>query len=179
LSLTQKRFVVALANTQKHKNISVLLKAFADPRLKDLKLVLFGKADAHDFTDILAEGLPDNVLFAGKITDSQLRGLLENALCLGFPSTTEGFGLPILEAMLLGCPGVVAPCGALPEVCEEATLYASPDKPEAWTEAFERLASSDTLWEEMKKKGQIQGRKFTWERAGRELASLLTKTFPA
>ena len=58
--------------------------------------------------------VPSAVKFAGRAGDAELRALYENALCLAFPSRTEGFGLPPVEAMLCGCPSVVAPAGAIP-----------------------------------------------------------------
>ena len=56
------------------------------------------------------------------IEDGEFRALLDQALCVGFPSTTEGFGLPPLEGMTVGCPAVLAPCGALPEIGGEAAI---------------------------------------------------------
>ena len=49
--------------------------------------------------------------------DNDLAFLYENALCLAFPSKTEGFGLPALEAMALGCPVISSDAASLPEVC--------------------------------------------------------------
>ena len=83
---------------------------------------------------------PPNVTFAGRVTDPELRGLLEGALAFLCPSTTEGFGLPPLEAMALGTPAIVAPEGALPEVCADAALYADARDPAPWAARLRRLA---------------------------------------
>jgi glycosyltransferase involved in cell wall biosynthesis len=129
LGLSKHGYAVALASTQVHKNIRLLLRAFASPRLADLKLVLIGGSDRAEFERI--GPISANVQFSGRISDAELRGLYEHALCLAFPSTTEGFGLPPLEAMRVGCPAIVSPCGALPEVCSDAALYAPPHSVEA------------------------------------------------
>ncbi|MFY8088013.1 MAG: glycosyltransferase family 4 protein, partial [Rubrivivax sp.] len=144
LGLERGRYVVGLANTQAHKNVALLLKAFQDQRLSGLKLVLFGSADAAAFERLGHQAGPQ-VVFAGRISDEQLKALYQYALCMAFPSLTEGFGLPPLEAMVVGCPAVVAPCGALPEVCAGAADYAPPDDESAWVSAISRLAE-DPVW---------------------------------
>ena len=171
LGLQPRGYVVALANVQAHKNINILIEAFRDERLTELSLILFGKASEADFNQ--ESPLPSNIVFAGRISDQELRSLLENALCLGFPSLTEGFGLPALEAMLLGCPVVAAPCGALPEVCGKAVLYADPNAKTEWTDAFLALHGSTKLWLELLEKGRRQASRFTWERAARTLNAVL------
>lgn len=174
LEIERGSYVVALANTQLHKNIAVLMQAFADPALPGLRLVLFGGATAADF---LAAGtaVPQSAIFAGRISDAELRGLLENALCLAFPSTTEGFGLPPLEAMLLGCPVIAAPCGALPEVCGDAALYARPDDAGAWTQAIAQLAGDAGLRARMKLSGREWAGRFTWRASAIKLAQVLSQ----
>ncbi len=174
LGLTENGYVVALANTQPHKNIAVLLRAFADPRLAAIKLVLFGGADRGAFEQA---GLvvPANVVFAGRISDGELRFLLEHALCLAFPSQTEGFGLPPLEAMALGCPAIVAPCGALPEVCGEAALYAQPDDPGEWATRISDLAGSSALRNQRADCGLRQAARFTWRNSAITLAAVLSQ----
>lgn len=166
------RYVVALANTQVHKNVGALFAAFSDPVLDGVKLVLFGAAGRSDFV-AAGHAVPPSVVFAGRITDSRLRGLLESALCLAFPSTTEGFGLPPLEAMLLGCPVVAAPCGALPEVCGDAVLYAAPDAPAAWARAIAELAADPQLHARLGAKGRQHARQFTWAAAAERLLDVL------
>jgi glycosyltransferase involved in cell wall biosynthesis len=172
LGLAEGRYVVALANTQAHKNVGVLLRAFGDPKLIGAKLVLVGGASAADFI-ACGHAVPPNVVFAGRVSDEALRALLENAACLAFPSTTEGFGLPPMEAMILGCPAVVAPCGALPEVCGDAAIYANPNDPEAWVESIAPLIADHQARTAWGQRGRTYASAFTWARAAAQLLGLL------
>ncbi len=172
LALGERRFVVALANLQVHKNIGLLLKAFSAPALGALKLVLVGADDRKGF-ESQGHVIPPNVVFAGRVDDGELRALLEFALCVAFPSTTEGFGLPPLEGMTVGCPAVLAPCGALPEVGGEAALYAAPDDPRPWVEAIDALASDQGTWQRYSHAARQRASLFTWDRAGEKLIDLI------
>jgi glycosyltransferase involved in cell wall biosynthesis len=175
LGLEPYKYAVALSNTQAHKNISVLLRAFASPSMASARLVLVGNADERDFRK-LGQNPPANVLFAGPVTDGQLRTLLENAAGLAFPSTTEGFGLPPAEAMSLGCPVVAAPFGALPEVCGEAAVYASPHDASAWSEAILNLMEGDALRQRASVLGLARAKNFTWAAAARKLLHIIEAT---
>jgi glycosyltransferase involved in cell wall biosynthesis len=168
LSLKPRRYVLALANTQKHKNIGVLFKAFVGAELNDVDLVLFGGATQADFEN-LGYVVPPNVRFAGRITDPELVGLMVNAGALAFPSLTEGFGLPPLEAMALGCPVVAAPFGALPEVCGEAALYADPFSPDEWRLNILTALDDEAVRQSLISAGCRQAGGFTWKRAARNL----------
>jgi glycosyltransferase involved in cell wall biosynthesis len=174
LTLDRAVYVVALSTTQVHKNIAVLLKAFADPALVEVKLVLFGSADGAAFADA-GMGIPPNVIFAGRISDGELRALLEHALCLAFPSTTEGFGLPPLEAMVLGCPAIVAPCGALPEVCGDAAGYASPSDASAWSAEIARMYDDADFRQARVDAGRLHAGKYTWREAALTLSASITR----
>lgn len=173
LGLAGRPFVLALANTQPHKNIGVLLKAFHSPLLQGVTLALFGPATREQF-EAQGHKVPTNVRFLGFVSDPALAGLLRQAVALAFPSTTEGFGLPPLEAMLLGCPAVAAPNGALPEVCGDAVLWAHAHDPEEWARQIRRLCTDDTLREQMQERGRARAAQFTWHRAAcRLLESVL------
>jgi len=185
--LAGRRYVLGLANTQPHKNVGVLLRAFASPALHDVTLALFGPATREDF-ERRGHVVPPNVCFLGFVSDEQLAGLLQQAVALAFPSTTEGFGLPPLEAMRLGCPAVVAPCGALPEVCGDAVLWADANDAPRWTQQIVRLCEDDALRRKMQQIGQAHAARFTWERSarclletvlGRSLADAAARELPS
>lgn len=174
LGLEPGRYVVALAATQAHKNIALLARAFAHQRLAGLKLVLVGgtKREAFAASGIM---LPANTVLSGRVSDGELRALYEAALCIAFPSRTEGFGLPPLEAMLLGCPAVVASCGALPEVCGAAALYADADDEEVWVAQLRALADNPALRARTSALGMEQARQFTWARAAERLLEIVAE----
>jgi glycosyltransferase involved in cell wall biosynthesis len=66
--------------------------------------------------------------------------LYERALCLVFPSTTEGFGIPPLEATALGCPVISSNAASLKEVGGDAVIYVGPDDGDRWREAIIALS---------------------------------------
>ena len=164
----ERPFCLALANTQPHKNIRLLLRAFDNPRLSGLTLALVGAADADDFARS-GHRVPPNVVFLGRVSDPQLRSLYEASVALLFPSLTEGFGLPPLEAMAVGCPAVVAPEGALPETCGQAAQYADGGDPRAWIDEILRLASDEAHRQQAIERGFVQASRFTWRAAAERL----------
>jgi glycosyltransferase involved in cell wall biosynthesis len=172
LNLTPTRYVVCLANAQKHKNIRILLETFGRHALSGVQLVLMGDKGPAEIAGTGPAPTP-NIVSTGKVSDSEMRALMENAGCLAFPSTTEGFGLPPLEAMSLGCPTIVAPCGALPEVCGDAALYADPNDPSAWELQILQLLESPTERANRAQSGVIQAAKFSWARSAERLLGLV------
>lgn len=172
LKLRPRRYVLALANTQPHKNIGVLLKAFADSAIGDIELVLFGGATRAEF-EAQGHRVPPNVRFAGRVTDAQLVALMMEAGALAFPSLTEGFGLPPLEAMALGCPVIAAPLGALTEVCGDASRYADPFSASAWREQILIALDDAFVRQSMIEAGRRQAASFTWQASARNLVASL------
>jgi len=174
LGLAAGGYVVALSTTQAHKNIGVLLKAFALPALAGTTLLLVGGTGRDAF---VAEGhqVPANVVFAGRVSDGELRALYEAALCLAFPSTTEGFGLPPLEAMLVGCPALVAPCGALPEVCGNAAVFVPPHDAGAWAAGIAAMPKSGPERAGIVERSRLHAARFSWRAAALTLAAELRR----
>ena len=175
LGLGGQSYVVALSTTQAHKNIALLLRAFARLGPGDPTLVLVGGTGREDFVRA-GHAIPPNVLFSGRVSDGELRALLENALCLAFPSTTEGFGLPPVEAMLLGCPAIVAPCGAVPEICGDAAIYVAPDDADGWADAILALRRDRERRSAIVAAGHERAKNFSWRAAALTLADILSRT---
>ncbi|MGB3625163.1 MAG: glycosyltransferase family 1 protein [Henriciella sp.] len=168
-ALKPNQFAVGLANTQAHKNLKIAIQAFEQADLADRKLVLFGSARKADFE---AQGIsvPDNVVFTGFVSEQELKALYSAAAFMVFPSTTEGFGLPPLEAMLVGTPAICAPCGALPEVCGDVATYAAADDADAWQSEIRRhFAFRKDERSELAAACKRQAGAFSWGSASRSL----------
>ncbi len=98
----------------------------------------------------------------GYITDAELVTMFKEAQALLYPSKYEGFGLPPLEAMALGCPVLTTPYTSLPEICGEAALYADPADTASLAEAILALEHQPDLRRVLQQKGLAQARKFSW-----------------
>jgi glycosyltransferase involved in cell wall biosynthesis len=170
--LRTRGYALMFGSAKAYKNNAVVFAAYARQAPAGVPLVIVGAS----LEALVAGGLapPPDVVFAGACDDAQLRALYANARCVLCPSRTEGFGLPPLEAMLCGTPAIVAPAGALPEVCRDAALYADVDDPASWAEAIEALSPASALYARKVAEGRDRAGRFTWARAG---ASLLEAIF--
>lgn len=158
-------YFVAIASLLPHKNIGVLLRAFADPALSDVGLVLVGKAGKEAYVAAGHE-VPGNVSFPGFVSDEELAALYGGAAGVCVPSTEEGFGLPALEGMTYGAPPVISPCASLPEVVGDTGLTAASDDPAAWTAAcLQLLDGTSGLRDDLSRRARDRAATFTWDNA--------------
>ena len=156
----ERPYVLMLGSRAKHKNIGRII-GLAD-RIDALGLDILIAGQASPIFAGTELGSAPNIRWLGKVCDDDLALLMSKALCLAFPSLTEGFGLPVVEAMVFGCPVVSSNRASLPEVCGTAALMADPDDSQAWLDHFANLARSSTLRGEMRERGGRQFRKFSW-----------------
>jgi glycosyltransferase involved in cell wall biosynthesis len=157
--------IVLLGGTAPHKNAKLILGLAPDLAKLGLKIAVVGASDASVFSNSGPVLQAPNIRWLGRVSDDALAILLKEALCLAFPSYVEGFGLPPLEAMALGCPVVVSDRASLPEVCEGAALYASPTDRQMWLEAFWRLHTEANLRAKLIAAGRLRARRFSWRRS--------------
>jgi glycosyltransferase involved in cell wall biosynthesis len=162
--LTGQPYVLLFGSTKLYKNVRVVFDAFRSAELAGITLVVVGQGEAAHVAAGFAP--PPAALFTGSIDDGTLRTLYEHAVCLAMPSRTEGFGLPPLEAMRLGCPALVAPAGAMPEVCRDAASYADTDDPADWVRGILKLAHDAAHRRAKVAAGLRRAEDFTWARAG-------------
>ncbi|AXI46698.1 glycosyltransferase family 1 protein [Sulfitobacter sp. SK012] len=178
LSLTKgARWSVALATVLPHKNIRLLLQAFADPALQDHKLILVGRSDAQDFA-AAGMSVSPNVIFAGFVSDAELAALYRGASSVCVPSTQEGFGLPALEGMAQGAPVLAADCAALPEVLGGAGWILPHDQSTAWVQALGVLSTDPGRRAALSAAGRARAAQFTWGAAAARTLEHLDRWFP-
>lgn len=177
-----KDFILFVGTLQPRKNIQRLIQAFAEllkqKKYQDspLQLVIVGKK-GWQYDEILAApkklGIEDRVKFLDFVPDEELVMLYKNALCFAWPSLYEGFGLPILEAMKLGCPVITSNVSSMPEAGGDASLYVDPEDTEDIAEKLDKVLSDPKLRSEMIEKGKKQVQKFSWEKTAKETLAVL------
>jgi glycosyltransferase involved in cell wall biosynthesis len=162
-------FFLYVGNRTLYKNFMLAVQALAaGPLLADHELVCFGggafTADEHD--QIASLGLAARVRQVDG-SDAALGDLYHSARALLYPSLHEGFGLPLLEAMLSDCPVVAAPLTSLPEVGGDAVLYADPGEVDAWTEGMTAVTRDDDLRRRLIAAGRLRAAQFSWDETAR------------
>ncbi|MEZ5411883.1 MAG: glycosyltransferase family 1 protein [Acidimicrobiales bacterium] len=143
-------------------------------RFGDLHLVCTGRPgpETPALERLISElALTDRVHLLGRVPADELDALYRSAAALVFPSAYEGFGNPALEAMARGCPVVATTAGALPEVVGDAGLLVPPGRPGALAAAVARVLDEPGLAERLRAEGPARADRFSWLRAGRELAT--------
>ena len=103
-----------------------------------------------------------HVRWLGRVSDSDLRMLYANALCLALPSLHEGFGLPAVEAMATGTPVVASRTGALPEITAGAAVLVDPLNIADIADGIARCIAERASFAAL---GRERAKQFTWDRA--------------
>jgi glycosyltransferase involved in cell wall biosynthesis len=176
--LSQHRFerpyVFILGSRARHKNIQLILGLAQALDQLGIDIVVTG-GKANIFAGDEQSAPAPNVRSMGFVNDDDLAALLTGALCLVFPSFTEGFGLPIVEAMALGCPVISSDRASMPEICGDAALLAPPDQPELWLRQIESLLRSSDLRSELAARGHQRVKSFSWETSARGYLDLVKR----
>jgi glycosyltransferase involved in cell wall biosynthesis len=113
--------------------------------------------------------------FLGYVDDEDLARLYSGAVALLYPSTYEGFGLPILEAMACGCPIICSHRASLPEVAGNAALYLKdPTDAVELSDLLKLVASSKSLRSALIEAGALRARLFSWGRTAEKTISVFS-----
>ncbi|WP_373355206.1 glycosyltransferase family 4 protein [Pseudoroseicyclus sp. CXY001] len=168
LGLKAGGYLLAIGNLAPHKNLKLLAEAAAARTPGAPELIIAGGSLARVFNDTGLQARP-GLRLIGRVTDGELRALCEGAQALVFPSITEGFGLPPVEAMFCGCPVIATTGGAVPEILRDAAIFVDPHDGPGWTAAMERIAADSTLRDDLRARGRKQARNYTWSAAAEAL----------
>jgi glycosyltransferase involved in cell wall biosynthesis len=166
------RYVFFVGETSHRKGIDTLAEAMRllAGRGIALPLVLAGRVSGTlpDFSGV-------DVRVLGHVDDVTLGALYRHCAVFAFPSRAEGFGLPVLEAMLCGAPVVTTTASSLPEAGGDAALYVAPDDPAALAAQLARVVGDDGLADDLRARGRARASAMTWERSTAALVGVFER----
>ena len=174
-----KRFIMYLGRPTPHKNLERLIEAFnlLQAQQPDLYLVLAGKLDANyrRIQQKVQSEQNTNIIFTDFISDGQLRWLYENTTAYVFPSLSEGFGLPGLEAMQYGAPVISSNATCLPEIYGDAALYFDPLSIQDMAAKINDVLTNKAVAEQLSHNGTQQLKKYSWQRMAEQTLAVYQK----
>ena len=174
-------FLYYPANNWPHKNHDTLFVArrLAEQTVgRPLPLVLSGAEvdEADSWRQVITRHALDNVQYLGYVPDGDVPGLYALSQALVFPSLFEGFGMPVLEAMRVGCPVICSDLPSLREIAGDAALYFDPERPEELadriTEIHPRVRHS------MAAAGRARAEHFSWTDTARATLEVFRNLVP-
>lgn len=168
LDLGSSRVLLCVAQKRPYKNLHTLVRAL--PHLpEDVILVLPGSATPYE-QELRASAdelsVAARVRFPSWVSEEQLEGLYRLACAFVLPSLIEGFGLPVLEAMVRGVPVACSDVAALPEVAGDAALLFDPHDQRQVTEAVRRLLEDPELAATLVERGRRRAAESSWRHTG-------------
>jgi len=178
----QAPFFVQVGSFFPHKNLELSLRGFARSRAhrEGYQLVFVGGGGSETHRARLKElahslGLSAEVKWIDELSTGALPVVLSSARGLLMPSRYEGFGLPILEAMASGVPGVSSNSSCLPEVADGIWDTCDPDDDEAFADSIDALSFDDSEHATRAAAGIARAEKFTWEQCALHTAQFLSR----
>lgn len=157
------------------KNVRRLIEAFLDAHAS-MPLALVGpmawksESEIGNLDSVLGEAARKRIRLLGHVTREDLRYLYAGARMFAFPSLHEGFGLPVLEAMRMGCPVLTSHSGGLAEVGGEAVLVVDPLDRADMTQGISRLIENEALRTQLREAAKIGTARFGAEAYSSRLA---------
>jgi len=173
-----EKFFLCVGSVEPRKNLNIVIESFQSIELDGVKLVIVGGKDKlFKFLDLksnISEKFHDKVVFTGYLTDFELISLYSSATAFIFPSVYEGFGIPPLEAMSLGCPSIVSNSTSLPEVCGDAAIYFDTNDVRDLSKKLEEISKCTQEQKgEIISKGILQSEKYSWKKSALDLLDLI------
>jgi glycosyltransferase involved in cell wall biosynthesis len=165
-----ERFFMMVGSFERRKNVELAIDAFSilAKDHEEVQLVLVGSSS--EYRERMIEkandyGLEDRIIFTGYLQDRDVATLYSICTAFLFPSSHEGFGLPLLEAMAAGAPVIASDIRVLKEIGGDAPCYVQEGKIEALMGSMERMLVDENIREECRVRGRSRAELFSWDDA--------------
>lgn len=174
--LPSDKYIIAVGNARPRKNLESLIKAFKilESQVPDLKLIVVGKLDWRMEKIINSVGdLKNKIIFTGFVSEIEKQDLIKKATALIFPSLYEGFGLPIVEANVLGTPVICSDIPAFREVAADSASFFNPLDEQDIAAKIKGLLDAPELVSALSARGRINAQRFNWVSSAQKLSAII------
>ncbi|EKD58634.1 MAG: glycosyl transferase group 1 [uncultured bacterium] len=174
-----ENFILYIGTLQPRKNLPMLIQAFAKIKneLGDMKIVIGGNKQAHNFDSGIDEAIEANkltseVMFPGFVDEKDKPAIFRLAKVFAFPSLYEGFGIPPLEAMSQGAPVLCSDIPSLKEVCQDGALYFDVESLDDFSKKLYDISMDNDLRDKLICAGSSRVSFFSWEKSARKMLAI-------
>jgi len=173
----QDGYLLFSGTLEPRKNLSTLLDAWEElvrASSEALPLVITGPYGwkSRKLASRIQQLEPLGLSYLGRLPRARQVQVMQAASIFVYPSLYEGFGLPAAEAMACGIPTIASNRSSLPEVVGDAGLLVDPDDGHQLRNAIVKIADDKTLASELGSRGRERVRRFTWQKAAREMEEI-------
>ena len=177
--LKGKPFIMYVGRPTPHKNLGRLIEAFQllQKDRPELHLALIGKTDFNyqQHEAMVQERGIKNVVFTGFMSEAQLKWLYQHCTAYAFPSLSEGFGLPALEAMAHGAPVASSNASCLPEVYGDSVHYFNPLDIADMAAKIGEVVDDPILRADLIERSKKQAAKYSWDTMAKQTLEVYEK----
>ena len=169
-----KPYVLFVGGRQTYKNFNIMLKSFLVSKISNsFSLICVGGGKFSDKEKKMIKNANRvNDIIQINANDGELKNIYKKASLLIVPSLYEGFGLPVLEGLALGCPVIASNSSSIPEVLGDAGIYFDPNSSSSIIQSIENVLTNDSLRMDMIQKGIKRSKLFTWNNCAMKTISL-------
>ena len=166
LPYEKESYIIYIGSRYHYKNFDFAIEA---TKHSDKKFLIVGNELSETETNLLDSKLGrDRYKYLGRVENKELNILYNNAYCLLYPSSYEGFGIPIIEAQKSGCPVIALEGSSVSEVIGDKTLLIDKLDVNDVLEKLEIIKDNKTR-EDIVRLGIENTSRFSWERMYKEI----------
>jgi len=172
---TPNKYILFVGARGGYKNFERFIKSISLILNKDENLFVTcaggGKFTSKELAIFSSLNITDQIT-QYTLDDDALASLYQNAQLFVYPSLYEGFGIPILESFACQCPLVCSNTSSLAEVAGDSAYYFDPYSEESMRNSITKVLEDEFLQDELRQKGVIRLKKFSWTKTAAETRSL-------
>jgi len=174
---TWGKYLLYVGKRGGYKNFDIFIKSITEllTEDKDLNLVCVGSPFNASENTLFQSLNISHKIQSIQADDITLNSLYHYARVFVYPSSYEGFGIPILEAFANGCPCCISEATCFPEVADNAAVYFAPNDEQTILNAIKKIVYNDSERNKLITKGQERLKQFSWKKAAQETEDVYRK----